>query len=60
MGDSNLDSIFLCVFYNMLQIDFVGRSELSQGPFLHIDDISFSKEQCKKIPWNPVTGGVKI
>ena len=40
----------------MIQIDFVGLNELSGGPFFAIDDVSFSKEPCKQIPWKPDQG----
>ena len=43
-------------FFNMLQIHFVGWSKFSLGPFIAIDDVSFSKEPCEQIPLNPGKG----
>ncbi|KAL9987547.1 hypothetical protein ACROYT_G001872 [Oculina patagonica] len=37
--------------YTNVQVDFVGLNELFGGQFLAIDDVSFSKEPCKQIPW---------
>ena len=43
----------------MIQIDFVGSNEFSGGPFIAIDDVAFSKEPCKQIPWKAVEGEIK-
>ena len=42
-----------------MQVDFVGWSKFSFGPSLAIDDVSFTKELCQQIPWNPDEGEVR-
>ena len=34
----------------------MGLNELSGGQLLAIDDVSFTKEPCKQIPWNQNKG----
>ncbi len=34
----------------------MGLNELFGGQFLAIDDVSFSKEPCKQIPWKQAEG----
>ena len=36
----------------------MGFNELSGGQFLAIDDVSFTKEPCKPIPWKQNDGEV--
>ena len=43
-------------FYYHVQIEFVGYSPLLNGPFIAIDDVSFTKETCEHIPWEPDAG----
>ena len=37
----------------------MGFNELSGGQFLAIDDVSFTKEPCKQIPWKQNEGTVE-
>ena len=43
-------------FYYHVQIEFVGYSPAFVGPFIAIDDVSFTKETCEYIPWKPDAG----
>ncbi|XP_078357060.1 uncharacterized protein LOC144641914 [Oculina patagonica] len=45
--------------YTNAKIDFVGWSKSSSGPFIAIDDVSFSKETCRSIPWKTVEEQLK-
>ena len=44
------------ILCNTFQIHFVGSSNVSFGPSLGVDDISFSKEPCQQIPVNSGKG----
>ena len=44
---------WLSVFNSYRQLTFQG---MSKGPFLAIDDVSFTMESCQTIPWAPYKG----
>lgn len=47
-----LNLIIIAFFFYRQQILFIGIKRFSPGPFLAIDDVSFTKEPCKLIPWS--------